>query len=107
MKKNTYKLLMTASCLIIPLFYLSAQQISEAKRLLEQPYNLVRQHSKDTQYFEMQSKLQNYAPDGTPQAWDIYHLYLRCVPSGDTSKGDEYTCLKFTVQINKSPEVSI
>jgi len=29
------------------------------------------------------------------------------VPSKDPSKGDEYTCMKFTVEINKKPEVSI
>jgi hypothetical protein len=34
-------------------------------------------------------------------------LYLRCVPSNDPAKGDEYSCLKFTVQINKGPELII
>lgn len=55
----------------------------------------------------MESRLQNLALDGTRLALDIYHLYLRCVPSSDPSKGDEYTCLKFTVQINKGAELSI
>src|SRR6188508_649871 len=91
----------------IPLSYLPAQQIPTAKKILMQEYSLVPQHSKDTQYYEMESKLQTHAPDGTPQGWDIYHLYLRCVPSANPSRGDEYTCLKFTVQINKSSEVSI
>lgn len=93
--------------LVTPLSFLSAQQIANARKILAQEYNLVPQHSKDTQYYEMESKLQPHAPDGTPQGWDVYRLYLRCVPSADPSRGDEYTCLKFTIQINKTPEVSI
>ena len=88
------------------LSYLPAQQ-SNASKLLKQEYNLVPQHSKDTQYYEMESKLQKHAPDGTLQGRDVYRLYLRCVPSDDSSRGDEYTCLKFTVQINDSAEVLI
>ena len=107
MKRNIYKVAGVLIFLVIPLSYLAAQQITNAKKILTQEYNLVPQHSKDTQYYEMESKLQTHAPDGTPQGWDIYRLYLRCVPSADSSRGDEYTCLKFTVQINKSPEVSI
>ena len=87
--------------------HLSAQQIPNIKKIWEQKYNLVPQHSKDTQYYEMESKLQKHALDGTIQGTDIYHLYLRCVPSANSSKGDEYTCLKFTVQINNAVAVSI
>ena len=107
MHKKIYKLVTILIFVVSPLSYLQAQQISNATKLLRQEYNLVPQHSKDTQYYEMESKLQKHAPDGTPQGWDIYRLYLRCVPSADTSRGDEYTCLKFTVQINNSAEVLI
>jgi hypothetical protein len=95
------------ACLLIPATYACAQQASNTKNILSQSYNLVPQHSKDTQYFEMESRLQNHALDGTRLGLDIYHLYLRCIPSSDPSKGDEYTCLKFTVQINNNPEVGI
>jgi len=87
--------------------HLSAQQITNIKKIWEQKYNLVPQHSKDTQYYEMESKLQKHALDGTIQGTDIYHLYLRCIPSADPSKGDEYTCLKFTVRVNNSTAISI
>ena len=106
MRKKIYKQVMILLFLVSPLSYLSAQQISNAKKLLSREYNLVPQHSKDTQYYEMESKLQKHALDGTPQGLDIYRLYLRCVPS-DSPQGDEYTCLKFTVQINKAAEISI
>jgi hypothetical protein len=106
MQMKIYKPVMIGLLLLSPLSYLSAQQ-SNATKFLRQEYNLVPQHSKDTQYYEMESILQKHAPDGTPQGRDVYHLYLRCVPSADSSRGDEYTCLKFTVQINDSAEVLI
>jgi len=106
MHRQIDKRLMILVALVSPLSYLSAQQ-SNAKKLLSQEYNLVPQHSKDTQYYEMESKLQKHALDGTPQGLDVYHLYLRCVPSANPSRGDEYTCLKFTVRINNAAEISI
>lgn len=107
MTSKIYRVTVTLMFLVTPLSFLSGQQIANAKKILVQEYNLVPQHSKDTQYYEMESKLQPHAADGTPQGWDVYRLYLRYVPSADPSRGDEYTCLKFTVQLNKSPEVSI
>jgi|GEM_PF-748053 len=87
--------------------HLTAQQTADLKKILGQKYNLVPQHSRDTQYYDMESKLQKHALDGTIQGVDVYHLYLRCVPSTNSSKGDEYTCLKFTIQINNSTPISI
>jgi hypothetical protein len=92
---------------IFPSIYLFAQKKSDAVTILTKQYNLVPRHSKDTQYFEMISRMDTHALDGTLETWDIYHLYLRCVPSNDPAKGDEYSCLKFTVQINKGPELII
>jgi len=107
MRRKIYKHVMIGMLLFSSISYLPAQQISNAKKLLSQEYNLVPQHSRDTQYYEMESKLEKHALDGTPQGWDIYRLYLRCVPSVGSSQEDEYTCLKFTVQTNNSTEVSI
>jgi len=107
MRKNFYKSSLLFFCVIAMWNLSSAQKMSSIKQMLKQEYNLTPQHSKDTQYYEMISRLQPHALDGTPQGWDVYHLILRCVPSKDPSKGDEYTCLKFTVVINKKPEVDI
>src|SRR5450432_3699121 len=106
MSRKFYKHAMVLTFLFLSIFYLRAQPGSNAKKLLTQEYNLVPQHSKDTQYYEMESKLEKHALDGTPLGWDVYHLYIRCVPS-NSSQGDEYTCLKFTVQINNAAEISI
>jgi hypothetical protein len=106
MQIKIYKPVMTGLFLIAFLSYLPAQQ-SNASKLLKQEYNVVPKHSKDTQYYEMESILQKHAADGTLLGRDVYRLYLRCVPSADSSRGDEYTCLKFTVQINDSAELLI
>jgi len=105
MKRPFYFLLVAG--IFIPLFYAGAQQNSALHKLLEQPYNLVPVHSKDTQYFEMESRLMKYAPDGARLAVDIYRLRLRCVPSNNKSTGDEYTCLHASVQLNNAPEMNI
>src|SRR6478736_5821884 len=107
MIKIFYKLILGLIILIASSPNLSAQQIATVNKILGQPYNLIAQHSKDTQYYEMESILQKHNSDGTIQETDIYHLYLRCIPSSNPSKGDEFTCLKFTVQINNSKAVTI
>jgi hypothetical protein len=107
MRINMYKSPLLFVCLITIGLLSSAQQASGIKKMLKQEFKLTPQHSKDTQYYEMISRLQPHSLDGTPQGWDVYHLILRCVPSKDPSKGDEYTCLRFTVAINNKPEVGI
>jgi hypothetical protein len=93
--------------LMMPVTYSSGQKPVNAKNILSKQYNLVPQHSKDTQYFEMESRMMTYALDGKRTGTDVYHLFLRCIPSNDPAKGDEYTCLKFTAQINGNPEVLV
>ena len=86
---------------------LSAQQITYAKKILKQQYDLIPRHSTDTQFYEMESKLQKHALDGKLQGFDIYRLYLRCVPSKDPNGKDAYTCLRFTLQRDNATPVSI
>ncbi len=107
MHGKIFRLLSVGLLLFLVAPSLPAQQIANAKRLLKEQFNVVPPHSKQTQYYEMISKLQQHAPDGTPLGWDVYHLYLRCVPSADTSVGDEYTCLKFSIKLHDSAEVLI
>lgn len=86
----------------------AGQENNEINRILQQKYNLVPEHSPDTQYYAMESKLQKFALDGTRLGTVIYRLYLRCVPDPKSGLGaDEYTCLRFTVKVNDSPEISI
>lgn len=93
--------------LSLHLIYLQAQPGPYNKKILQQEYNLLPAHSRDTQYYTMESRLSEFAPDGTISGADVYRLYLRCVPDKAGLKGDKYTCLKFTVQLNNSPELPI
>ena len=107
MQSYIFKPLFTALLLLSVVSCVPAQQITNVKKVLQQQFNLVPPHSQKTQYYDMVSKLQVHAPDGKPLGWDVYHLRLRCVPSADTSVGDEYTCLKFSVKLHDSTEVVI
>ena len=107
MKKNSCMVVSAILILLLQSQHLSAQQTSGVKKILEKEYNLIPAYSNDTQYYEMESRLQKHAPDGTPAGLDIYHIYLRCIPSGNPLKGDEYTCIKYTVQVNNGTTVSI
>ena len=107
MKKVFYAMTGIVSFLLLAFARLSAQDLSTATTLLRQEYNLIPSHSKDTQYYKMESRLQKQALDGTIKGVDVYRLELRCVPSGDSSRGDEFTCLRFSVQLNSAKEVSI
>ena len=89
-----------ALCLLFALssIYVHAQQ-KNSFSLVKGPYNLAPKHSLDTQYFAMESVLQMHAPDGSIQRTDVYRLFLRCNPSKDPKKGDQYTCMKFTYEV--------
>lgn len=91
------------ACLFI---FLSISAISQLKPdVLQRKYDLAREHSLDTQYFTMESRLTRFNPNGTRMEPDTYCLYLRCVPI--RSGADEYTCLKFTLKTGQSPEISV
>ncbi len=105
MKTNFYNWVVTFTIFALHSPAVSAQQQLNEKKILQRQYNLIPRHSMDTQYYAMESKLTKFAYDGTRTGTDIYRLYLRCVPGDPSSpKGDEYTCLRFTVQSDSSRE---
>lgn len=56
----------------------------------------------------MESKLINYALDGKRVGTTTYRLRLKCTPAKLANKvGDEYTCVRFTVQQSNGAEVEI
>ena len=102
----------------VPFFVLAgaAQQGSPAPTaapaavasILSQEFHLAGPHSQDTQYFLMESRLINFAADGTRAGTDVFRLRLKCVPAAISGKGgDEYTCVRFTVQQGDGLEKAI
>ena len=84
--------------------------IIEAQTLsiLNQEFDLAGEPTQETQYFLMESRLISYALDGKRVGTDIFRLQLKCVPAKIAGKeGDEYTCVRFTVQQGNNPEVEI
>ena len=107
MKKKITRLFSFITVMAAISIQLPAQQPAASKKMLGQQFDLVAEHSLDTQYFQLESKLQKHGADGAILGIDVYHLYLRCVPSRNTSKGDEYTCLKFNVVVNNATPLTI
>ena len=76
--------------------------------LLDREFDLAGMRSQETQYFLMESRLIEYAPDGARAGVDVFRLRLKCVPAGiGGRKGDEYTCARFTMQHGDGPEMEI
>jgi hypothetical protein len=93
-------------CGITPV--LQADPAVKDDAILRQTFNLGGERSQQTQYFLMESKLLNYALDGKRVSTDVYRLRLKCVPAGiDGTKGDQWTCSKFTVQFGEQPETEV
>ena len=76
--------------------------------LLEREFDLAAARSQDVQVFSMESRLIEYALDGTIAGTFIMRLGLKCVPAdvGGT-EADEYTCLGFTLGPEGGPELHI
>jgi hypothetical protein len=75
---------------------------------LEDEFDLGGERSQETQTFSMESRLIRFALDGTRVGTDVFRMRIRCVPSGVSGKdADEYTCLRFTLEQQDKPEVSI
>jgi hypothetical protein len=76
--------------------------------LLRQTFDLAGPRSAQVQVFEMETRVLTYAPDGKRINTDVLKLQLKCTPAQLTDKeADEYTCLRFTLQLGSGPEVAV
>lgn len=94
------------------LFLISIPSVTFSQKIdescLRKEFNLAGKHSQQTQFYVMKSELINYALDGKRVSKDLYKLYLKWVPATIAQKdGDEFTCVRFTVQIGDAPEATI
>lgn len=81
---------------------------AQSTSILDKKFDLAGEHSQETQYYLMESKLLTYALDGTRVGTDIFRLRLKCVPAEIAgTDGDEYTCIKFTLQQGDASEAAI
>ena len=81
---------------------------AQSTSILDKKFDLAGEHFQEKQYFLVESKLITYALDGTRVGTDIFRLRLKCVPAKVAGKeGDEYTCVRFTLQQGDSLEAAI
>ena len=74
----------------------------------DREFDLAGEPTQETQYFLMESRLFSFALDGKRIGTDIFRLHLKCVPAKIAGEeGDEYTCVRFTVQQGDNPEAAI
>jgi len=87
---------------------LRAESSGANSAIFRRNFDLGGERSQQTQYFLMESKLLTYALDGKRTGVDIFRLRLKCVPAKLAgTKGDQYTCVKFTVQLGDESEIEI
>jgi hypothetical protein len=87
---------------------LTAESAVTDDAILRQTFKLGGERSQETQYYLMETKLITYALNGKRVGTDVFRLRLKCVPAKAAGKnGDEYTCARFTMQMNGEPEVEI
>lgn len=93
---------------LCPLAVAETRKIASVESLLQQKFDLASQRSSQTQYYQMETIIVAYRPDGKPSGHDTYRLLLKCVPGSQSGKDvDEYTCRRFTLQQGEGIETSI
>jgi hypothetical protein len=85
-----------------------ADSSSRDDSIFRQSFDLAGERSEETQYFLMETRIVNYAPDGTRMGRDLYTLHLKYMPANLVGKtGGEYTSVKFKLKTGDSPEITI
>ncbi|MBW1868372.1 MAG: hypothetical protein JRI73_03560, partial [Deltaproteobacteria bacterium] len=75
---------------------------------LGQDYDLVGERSTETHYYLVQTKVLIRKPNGKRKSFDTFSLQLIVEPGHQSSEeADKFTCTRFTVQSEDSPEVTI
>lgn len=110
MKSNTKMSVYILSLLILICLTcnikLNAQEIDPAFFKKEFDFSLDRTNK--IGFYKMETNVVKYSPDGKKIGTDIYTLFLKCVPKNVSGEIiEEYTCKKFIVSLNNTPEVSI
>lgn len=75
---------------------------------LLQEYDLGGERSEEPQYYIAQHGVVAHASDGKPKRVDNYKLHLMVEPGNRAAgEADKHTCVRFSVQMNGGPEVTI
>jgi hypothetical protein len=87
---------------------LCAQSSLSDNSILQRPFDLAGKRTQEPQYFFMETRLIQYALNGTRTGATIYRLCLKFVPAKNAgADGGDYVCARFTVQQDNDPEKEI
>lgn len=99
---------------VVSIFYFLVAPISLAqsslsdKSILQRTFDLAGKRTQEPQYFFIETRLIQYALNGTRTGATIYRLCLKFVPEKKAAAdGSEYVCARFTVQQDDDPEKEI
>ena len=102
------RLVKFAICFLAAFFVFVNVVEAQSTSIGDKKFDLAGEHLQKIQYFLMESKIITYALDGTRIGTDIFRLCLKCVPAKVADKeGDEYTCVRFTLQQGNGLEAAI
>ncbi|MBN2017907.1 MAG: hypothetical protein JW794_07265 [Candidatus Cloacimonetes bacterium] len=101
MKKKCIILLTT-----ITLFFSLTTILLAENMELDKEYDLGGELIREDQYYIMESRLMEYALDGTRIGTDVFRLYLMCTPLKDENEF-QYTCKKFIARFCDEEEVGV
>lgn len=108
MKNKTMQILISLIIVSSVVTVLTAEPAVKNDAILRQTFDLGGQRTPQTQYYQMESRLIAYALDGKRIGTDIYRLRLKCIPAELAgTKGDQWTCTRFTVQLGDESEVEV
>jgi hypothetical protein len=108
MKTNRILLTVALAMICHPLGLGAGEPKRMDDSLLPRTFDLAGPRSAQVQFYEMETRVITYAPDGRRINTDVLKLGLKCAPAKVTGKSaDEYTCTKFTVQFGVGREVAV
>jgi len=103
------KRILLLSCIVLIVVFSSSSCVGGAgESFLSQEYDLVGEHSAESQYYHMERVIVVRADDGTRQSVERYNLRLMVEPDDQSAaENAKYTCVEFAMQKDDGPEVTI
>ena len=91
-----------------PVFLAAGEPKRMDDSILRQAFDFAAPRTPEPQWFDMETVVITYAPDGKRVNTDVLRLQLKCTPARGTGKdADEYTCVRFAVKFGDAPEVTV
>jgi hypothetical protein len=86
----------------------AARADTDLQTVLESEYSLAAERNAETRYYELQTRVVNFAPDGQVSGQEVYRLLLSETPAPAGEDIDaQYRCREFTVAVDDDPPLRL